>query len=79
MVRFCLADVLKARKMTAYQFAKEVEDGGGELTVRAAYRLARPGFVVRRLDLDTLDVLCRVLDVTPGDLLEYRAERRASR
>ena len=77
MVRFRLTDVLKARKITAYQFAKDVEAAGGELTTRAAYRLARPGFAVRRVDLETLDVLCRVLDVTPGELLEYRPGRRS--
>jgi DNA-binding Xre family transcriptional regulator len=48
-----------------------VEAAGGELTMRAAYRLARPGAAVRRVDLDVLDVLCEVLGTTPGELLEY--------
>jgi DNA-binding Xre family transcriptional regulator len=71
VVRFRLAEVLEDRGWTAYRLAREVEDAGGDLTMRAAYRLARPGAAVRRLDLDVLDVLCRVLETTPGDLLEY--------
>lgn len=71
MVRFRLSEVLEERGWTAYRLAKEVEDAGGALTMRAAYRLARPGVAVRRVDLDVLDVLCQVLVTTPGELLEY--------
>lgn len=74
-MRFRLAEVLEERGWTAYRLAKEVEEGGGDLTMRAAYRLARPGAAVRRVDLDVLDVLCRVLKTTPGELLEYSADK----
>ncbi len=30
----------------------------------------------RRIDLDTIDTLCHVLNCTPGELLEHRTEER---
>jgi putative transcriptional regulator len=33
----------------------------------------------RRVELDTLDVLCQVLGCTCGDLLEYLPERKRSK
>ena len=79
MVRFRLAELLEERGWTAYKLAKEVEESGGDLTMRAAYRLARPGAAVRRVDLDVLDVLCQVLKTTPGELLEYTPGRKRGR
>lgn len=29
---------------------------------------------VRALRISTLDAICRILDCTPGDILEYRAD-----
>lgn len=44
-----------------------------------AYRLAKPDAGLRRLDLATLDALCRTLNVQPGQLLEYVPERERRR
>ena len=75
MVRFRLAELLEERGWTAYRLARAITEAGGDLTTRAAYRLARPGTAVRRVDLDVLDVLCRVLRTTPGELLEYTPDK----
>lgn len=74
MIRFRLKELLEERGWTAYRLAQE-----SGLTVPAAYRLASADSTLRRLDLDTLDVLCRVLDVTPGELLEYRPRAKKGR
>lgn len=71
VVVFRLAEILQERGWTAYRLGSEVAAEGGEASMRAMYRLARPGAAVRRVDLDTMDLLCRVLDVTPGELLHY--------
>jgi DNA-binding Xre family transcriptional regulator len=75
-VRFRLSELLEDKGWTAYRLARAVEDAGGDLTTRAAYRLARPGAAVRRVDLDVLNVLCEVLETTPGELLEYTPSKR---
>ncbi len=59
MVRFRLAEVLERKRgWTAYRLAQETD-----LTVPAAYRPADPDRPVQRLDMNTLDTLCRVLNV----------------
>lgn len=70
MIHWLLPDILKHRKLTAYGLAKSTG-----LTVQAAYRLADPKRSLQRLDIETLDTLCRVLKVSPGELLEYKAKR----
>ena len=71
MIRWHLPRLLKERGWTAYRLAQETG-----LTVPAAYRLAKAA-PVQRLDVGTLDTLCRVLQVQPGDLLDYTPKRRA--
>jgi DNA-binding Xre family transcriptional regulator len=70
MIRWHLPEILEDRGWTAYRLAQETG-----LTVPAAYRLAK-GERVQRLDIQTLDSLCRALKVTPGDLLSYSEKKR---
>ena len=74
MVRFRLAEILEERGWTAYRLAQETA-----LTVPAAYRLADPDRPVQRLDITTLDTLCRVLKVQPGELLEWVPDKKRGR
>jgi DNA-binding Xre family transcriptional regulator len=69
MIRFRLAEVLKRKEWTPYRLAQVTG-----LTVPTAYRLADPDLRFGRFTADTLDRLCRALDVQPGDLLEWVAE-----
>ena len=71
MIRLRVADVLKQHGWTAYRLAREAE-----ITMPVAYRLAKRDADIRRLDLGTLDALCRTLNVQPGDLLKYVPDRR---
>jgi hypothetical protein len=52
-----------------------VRESGYPLTVRAAYRLADPDHDLRRLDLETLNALCHVLKLKPGELLAYTPDK----
>ncbi len=74
MVRFRLAEILEERGWTAYKLAQEAD-----LTVPAAYRLADPERQIQRLDMATLDALCRVLKVQPGELLEWAPDKKGRR
>jgi len=47
-----------------------------KITVPVAYRLAKSAGTFRRLDLDTLDAICRALEVQPGELIEHVASQR---
>ena len=69
MIRWHLPELLEKRGWTAYRLASETG-----LTVPAAYRLAKPGKTLQRLDVDTLERLCRVLKVKPGQLLTYEPD-----
>ena len=44
-----------------------------------AYRLAKRDTDIRRLDLATLNAVCRALNAQPGDLLEYVADKKRTR
>jgi DNA-binding Xre family transcriptional regulator len=66
MIRWHLPELLAKKGWTAYKLAQEAD-----LTVPAAYRLAKAGRELQRLDIQTLDTLCRVLKVQPGKLLTY--------
>lgn len=73
MIRFKLAEVLKARGWTAYRLAQEAG-----LESPHAYRLAK------RTNFDsyksqTLDILCSVLNCQVGDLLEWVPDTTKSR
>lgn len=74
MIRWRLPEILEARGWTAYRLAQETG-----LTVPAAYRLAKEGRELQRLDLQTLDTLCRVLKVSPGELLEWSPDKKGKR
>lgn len=74
MILLRVAEVLERRGWTAYRLAQEAK-----ITIPVAYRLAKRRGNFRRLDLATLDALCRMLNVQPGDLVEYVPDRRGSR
>ncbi|MDB4947775.1 MAG: transcriptional regulator, family [Gemmatimonadetes bacterium] len=73
MIRFRLAEVLKDKAWTPYRLAQVTG-----LTVPTAYRLADPELRFGRFTADTLDRLCRALEVQPGDLLEWVSEPQDS-
>lgn len=75
MVRWKLPDILEERGLTAYRLAAMAQERGHDLTVRAVYRLADPDHELRRLDLATLNAVCDALRLSPGDLLEYVADK----
>jgi putative transcriptional regulator len=66
MIRFRLDEILNRKEWTPYRLAQETG-----LTVPTAYRLADPRQRFGRFRVDTLDRLCRALEVQPGDLLEW--------
>ena len=74
MVRLRVRESLRERGWTAYRLAKEAGR-----TIPVAYRLAAPGGQFRRLDVNTLDALCRTLGVQPGELLEWVPEKKGRR
>lgn len=73
-VRFRLDQALAARDdgMTQSELARQ--SGVSLNTVNAIYHNK-----TARVDLSTLDALCTVLEVEPGELLDYEGERRAVR
>jgi putative transcriptional regulator len=75
MIRFRLAEILKRKGWTPYRLSQVTG-----LTTPTAYRLADPKLRFGRFTADTLDRLCRALDVQPGDLLAWvpdKIRRRA--
>ena len=66
MVRWRIAELLEERNWAVYRLVQETG-----LAPTVAYRIAKPDREVKRVDGGTLDTLCRVLRVTPGELLEY--------
>lgn len=66
--------MLEQRGWTRYRFAQEAE-----ISMPVAYRLAKRDPGIRRLDLTTLDAVCRALNVQPGELLEYVPDRKRGR
>lgn len=75
MIRWRIPELLHKRGWTAYRLASE-----SGLTVPAAYRLAK-GDPVQRIDTITLEKLCELFCVEPGELIERvpSARRRARR
>lgn len=65
-VRFRLAHILKERKMTQ----KELADRSG-VSRQAISKLAG---TPRQVRLDTLEAICKTLDIEPGDLFELENE-----
>ncbi|MEX2584606.1 MAG: helix-turn-helix transcriptional regulator [Gemmatimonadota bacterium] len=66
MIRFRLAEILEEKDWTPYRLAQVTG-----LTVPTAYRLADREMQFGRFRADTLDRLCRALEIQPGDLLEW--------
>ena len=66
MIRFRLSGILTRKGWTPYRLSQVTG-----LTPPTAYRLADPELRFGRFTADTLDRLCRALDVQPGDLLEW--------
>ncbi len=69
-IRLRVGELLEERSWTPYRLAKEAQ-----LTLPVAYRLADPTHIWKRLDLDTLEALCRTFNVQPGALLEWIPEK----
>jgi DNA-binding Xre family transcriptional regulator len=74
MIRLRVAKHLRRRGWTAYRLAKEAG-----LSIPVAYRLADPDGDLRRLDVRTLDALCRTFKVQPGELLEWVPGKKGKR
>jgi DNA-binding Xre family transcriptional regulator len=70
MIEWTIADLLEKKGWTAYKLAAETG-----LTVPAAYRLAAGGRI-QRIDADTLERLCRALNVTPNQLIAFKPPLR---
>lgn len=66
MIRFRLAEVLKAKGWTPYRLSLMTG-----LSAPTTYRLADTRIEFGRFTADTLNRLCAALDVQPGDLLEH--------
>jgi CheY-like chemotaxis protein/DNA-binding Xre family transcriptional regulator len=66
MVRWRVADLLKERQWSTYRLVQE-----SRLAHSVAYRIAKAGRQVKRVDGNTLDALCRTFSVGPGELFEY--------
>jgi len=71
-VRFRVRDLLDARAMT--QTELQMRTGLAYSTINDLCN-NKP----RRVELETLDVLCNVLDCGVGDLLEHVPEKRRAR
>lgn len=71
VIRLRVAELLEERGWTAYRLAKEAG-----LTMPVAYRLADPSGEFARLESSTLEKLCEVFDVQPGELLVWEKPKR---
>jgi DNA-binding Xre family transcriptional regulator len=64
VIKWRIPELLQTRGWTPYRLAKE-----SGITISLAYRLAT-GDPVHRIDAMTLETLCDVFDVGPGELIE---------
>ena len=74
MVRWRVAELLKARGWTRYRLVQE-----SGLQSMVVYRIAKSRGQIKRVDGHTLDALCVALGVGPGDLLEHVPDKPASK
>jgi putative transcriptional regulator len=65
VVKLTLRKLLDERGMSAYALAKKAG-----LSFGTVYRLARKDGRFSRIEAKTLDAICGVLDVPPGQLFE---------
>jgi putative transcriptional regulator len=74
MIQFRLSEVLQRKGWTPYRLSQATG-----LTVPTAYRLADPEQRFGRYTVDTLDRLCKALEVQPGDLLAWVPDEQDGR
>jgi DNA-binding Xre family transcriptional regulator len=68
VMRLRIPELMRARKIpTAYALQKA---SGGRLSMTNATHLVERGGNTSRVDMRTLDILCDVFGVGPGELLE---------
>lgn len=73
-MRFRLPELMRARGIpTAYALTKASK---GAIPITTAHRLVTADGHPKRVDLATLDVLCDVLEVSPGELFERDKPRK---
>lgn len=66
-MRLRLPELFKEKGLTAYEVAKR---SNGRLAEASIYRLVRRRGEVTMISAKTVEALCDVLDVGPGDLIE---------
>jgi DNA-binding Xre family transcriptional regulator len=66
VLRLRLRQILRARRLTGYAFAKYTG-----LSLNTIYRLTRSNGRFRLIQADTLERLCAALRVTPMELFDY--------
>lgn len=74
MVRLRVAELLRERGESRYQFSQAVG-----LTQPRAYRLSAEDGRFERLEADALDALCAYFGVQPGELLEWVPDKPPKR
>lgn len=72
-IRLRVPEIFEEKGLTAYEVAKR---SAGRIQAPTLYRLARRNGKVSSFDAELLDVLCDVLDVEPGELLERDGKRK---
>ncbi len=74
MVRLDLRSLLARKGLTAYRLAKT-----SGLSLTTVYRLTRTSGRFGRIDSTTIDRICSVLGVAPGELFIHTPERSIKR
>lgn len=69
-IRCCLGDIMKERGLSNKEVVELTGVSRNTITSLSAN-------ATKRIDYDTLEGLCRGLNVTPGDLIEYNPDRTA--
>jgi DNA-binding Xre family transcriptional regulator len=73
LMRFLLPELMTARGIpTAYALAKASH---GAIPITTANRLVVAKHRPKRIDMETLEALCAVLDVEPGELFERESPK----
>lgn len=73
MIRWRVAEQLEKRGWTAYRLAQEAG-----FSIPLAYRLVKSE-PIQRIDAATLETLCRVFEVDPGELLAIEPAAKRGR
>ncbi len=74
MIRLDLRSLLARKGLTAYRLAK-----ASGLSLTTVYRLTRPSGRFGRIDSTTIDRICSVLGIAPGELFIHTPERPIQR